>query len=184
MSSEYSSYLLAIVLIIAAVAGGLIFLVKAGGKSRRESLPKPVEGGNVSVFFDRTGNATVIPYVKDKYGSGKATADVVFIQMPYDVKKLGFVIRTSMNGCLGDAPCSNAELLSKLEAYDWAAFSVDKRNISIYYNKSYGIIFNTTRRKIDGAYEFNHNGVERSLPPDTDDETLGSTVLLLLQKCR
>lgn len=182
MNSDYSSYLLIIALII-AVAGGLVFLVKAGGKDPR-SRPDPVTGGSISVFFDRTGNATIIPYVKDKFGSGRATADAVFLMMPYKAGKLGAAVRSSMNGCRDAAPCSNRELLEKLEAYDWAAFSVDKRNISIYYKENYGIIFNTTRRKIDGAYEFNHNGVEKNLPPDTEDEALGSTILLLLQKCR
>lgn len=184
MNSDYSSYLLVIAIIIIAVTAGLVLLIRAGGKGRRASRPKPVTGGSISVFFDRTGNATIIPYVKDKFGSGKATADVVFIQMPYNAKKLGAAIRASMNSCIDASPCSNKELFAKLEAYDWAGFSVDKRNISIYYKESYGIIFNTTRRKIDGAYEFNHNGVERNLAPETDDETLGETVLLLLQKCR
>lgn len=184
MSVDYSKYLLVIFLIIIVVAVGVIFLARAGKKGRGASLVKPVTGGSISVFFDRTGNVTIIPYVKDKYGSGKATEDVVFIPMPYNARKLGAAIRTSLNGCCQAVPGTNSELLAKLDAYDWAAFSVDKRNISIYYKESYGIIFNTTRRKIDGAYEFNHNGVEKSLPPVTDDEMLGNTVLLLLQKCR
>jgi hypothetical protein len=184
VNDDYSSYLLAIALIIIAVAGGFILLAGAGRRKRRSCLSAPVTGGSVSVFFDARGNAAIIPYVKDKFGSGRATADIVFIKAPYGARKLGAAIRTSMSGCGNAAPCGDGELFEKLGAHDWAGFSAGKRNISIYYKENYGIIFNTTRKKADGAYELNHNGVEKSLPPDTDDETLGSAVLFLLQKCR
>ncbi len=184
MSGRFLNYLLAIALITAFFAGGLVFFIKRGGGGRQHNRPGPVSGGNISIFFDRAGNAVIIPYVKDKFGSGRATADVLFITKPYGSEKLGAAVRTAMAGCRGASPCSNRELLDKLGARDWDEFSADKRNISIYYKESYGIIFNATRRKADGVYEFIRSGAEQSLPPDIGDETLGSTVLLLLQNCR
>lgn len=184
MSGRFLNYLLSIALMIGFFAGGFVFFIKRGGRGRQHKRPGPVSGGSISVFFDRAGNAVFIPYVKDKFGSGRATADVLFITKPYGSEKLGAAVRAAMAGCRDASPCSNRELLEKLEARDWAEFSADKRNISIYYKESYGIIFNATRRKADGAYEFICGGAEQSLPPDIGDEELGGTVLQLLQNCR
>jgi hypothetical protein len=185
MNIEYSGYLLSIILIIAFISLGLVFIFKRIGRHSKKGRPvQPVKGGNVSVFFDKAGNVTIIPYVKDKYGSGKATAGVEFIKAPYAERKLGEIIRKSMNSCINSEPCESRELLGKLQSYDWAQFSEGKRNISVYFRQEYGIVFNTTRRKSNGAYEFNNTGVEKSLPADTEDDTLGITLLQLLQRCK
>lgn len=184
MSDNYSSYLLAIAAIIAAVTACLVFFLKPGRKERAVPPSSPVTYGSISVFFDRTGNVTIIPYVKDRFGTGRATSGVVFLKNSCSASKLGSAIRSSMESCRGAEPCTNRELLEKLKTRDWVAFSADKRNISIYYKDHYGIVFNTTTRKAEGVYEFNHNGAEKSLPPDTGDKVLGDTVLKLLKKCR
>ena len=181
--SNYSNYLLAIILIIAAIALCLVFFLHSS-KRKAVGQVKPISCGNVSVFFDRTGNVTIIPHVKDKFGQGKATTDAAFLMMPYTPAKLGSFIRASMEGCKDASPCTNRELLEVLGTRDWVGFTADKRNISIHYKENYGIIFNTTRRKTDGTYEFNYNGMERTLQPDTSDVVLGNTALELLPKCR
>jgi hypothetical protein len=185
MNSDYSNYLLSIILIIIVVFIGVLFVRGRIRKGRRHEIQVlPVKGGNVSVFFDKAGNVTIIPYVKDKFGSGKATADVEFLKMPYTAQKLGNAVRNSMNLSMNGIKCDTRRLLGILQFYDWQQFSEGKRNISVYFKESYGIIFNTTRRKHDGAYQFNHNGVEMTLPSDTGDETLGNTLIQLLQRCR
>lgn len=184
MSGGYPSYLLAIVIIVVAVPAGCVFFLRPGRKRRAERLISLVTCGSISVFFDRAGNVTIIPYVKDRFGAGKATAGVVSLRVPYSASKLGRAVRASMDGCRGAEPGSSQELLERLKSHDWAAFSAGKRNISVYYSENHGIVLNTTVKRAEGVYEFSRRGVEMSLSPDTEDKILGDAVLELLKKCR
>ena len=185
MNGDYENYLYIIIfLVIAIPACLLVILINKRRRMGKIKKPLVVNGGNISIFFDRTGNVTVIPYVKDKYGSGKATLNVVTVRMPYSPDNLGYTFKKSLNGCKNSTPCSNSELLDKLGAMDWKQFSSDKRNISLYFREDYGLVFNTTSRQLDGAYRFNINGAEITIPADIEDAVLGSTLLQLLEKCR
>lgn len=183
MNGEYSKYLLIIILMLTVIPF-LYILLKRGGRVKRKEKNEVVIGGNISLFFDRDGNLTVIPYVKDKYGNGRATANVEFLKAPYGRARLGSLAKKSMNGCISDKPCTNKELIGILGSLDWKQFSEGRRNISLYFREGYGLIFNTTTRKTDGAYQFNYNGIEHSLSADVSDDLLGSTLLKLLEKCR
>lgn len=183
MNSDYLNYLL---WIGGVVAMGVILwaVLRRGKRSACNTAVDPVRGGNVSIFFDKAGNVVVIPYVKDKFGMGKATTSVQFLKQPYSPQGLGALLRSALNGCLTGIPCENRELMARLGALDWNRFSEGKKNISVYFREEHGIIFNTTRRKENGAYEFLSPGMEKVLPAETGDEMLGSTLLQLLQRCR
>lgn len=185
MNDDYGSYLVVIILLILVIAACFILAFYSRRKRPgRGKKPLGVDGGNISVFFDRAGNAILIPYVKDKYGSGRATSRVATVKTPYPPEKLGYAVKTSLNGCKNGAPCTNRQLLDILEADDWMQFSEGKRNISVYFREGYGLVFNTTVRKPDGAYQFNVNGIEKAAPADVADEALGNLLLQLLVKCR
>ena len=185
MNSEYKNYLLLIIILIITIPACIVFFIynrhKSATKDKKSVL---VTGGNISAFFDRSGNVTLIPYVKDKYGNGKATSHVEAVRMPYSPDRLGNAVKKSLSGCKNDTPCTNRELLDILGINDWKQFSEDKRNISVYFREGYGLVFNTTTRKSDGAYQFNVMGVEKSMPADTNDFMLGNTLLQLMEKCR
>jgi len=185
MNGDYENYLYIILFLIIAIPACL-FLIFINKRRRRSKtiMPLSVNGGSISIFFDKTGNVTVIPYVKDKYGSGKATLNVVTVRMPYPPENLGYTVKKSLNGCKNSTPCTNSELLDKLGAMDWKQFSSDKRNISLYFREGYGLVFNTTSRQPDGAYRFNTNSADLTMPADIEDAVLGSTLLQLLGKCR
>jgi hypothetical protein len=137
----------------------------------------------VSAFFDKEGNATVISYVKDKYGMGRATGVPLFLKSPYPEEKLGQIIRAAMKNCENGAACPDNELMSHLNFKGWKQFSEGRKNISIHYQEGKGIVFNTTRRKADGAYHFNYMG-EKRIENDVTDRELGKVTLELLQFCR
>jgi len=133
MNKDYSNYLLSIILIIIVISSGVLFVfAKIRKKSKINAGMQPIRGGSISIFFDRMENVTIIPHVKDKYGSGKATADVELIKKPYSAQKLGSVVRQSMNRCIKGVTCENRELFEKLQSYDWVQFTEGKRNISVY----------------------------------------------------
>lgn len=186
---EYLKYLqlLFISIAVTAIVSFLILLVNRKNRldkySRKESI-KPVDGGNISVFFDKQRSAVLIPYVADLFGSGKATANITFTSMPYKPDQLGAAIRVALSSCRIAKPASTNELMNKLESHSWKVFTEGKLNLSVYYKDGKGILFNTTVRTPEGAYIFNTRGPELSLPADTDDEAIGAAALELLKRCR
>lgn len=189
MSEEYVNYikLLALVIVTASVIAGL--LLYAGHRRLKKSGPaakntKPVDCGNISVFFDTQRNAVFIPYVADLFGEGKATADVIKLKAPYTPGQLGACIRSAMASCRNAQPAGSAELMKRLGSRDWKQYSAGKLNLSVYYKQGRGILFNTTVRTPEGAYVFVSKGPDASLPADADNDRIGSAALSLLPRCR
>lgn len=185
MNENYSKYLALLVLLVTgAVAAAAVLTARARRPGDRAVKIKSVVFGSVSLFFDKSGNATIIPYVADLSGEGKATADVTILPQPYKPNKLGALIRDSLASCRNGKPSGSAKLLAILQAQSWKAFTEGKSNLSIYYREGRGIVFNTTVRTPEGAYIFNTGGIESCLSPDAGDEEIGRISLELLKKCR
>lgn len=186
MNKSYTLYLLIVVFILALFLTLYYFSANRRGKRSKgtSSDIDIVSCGSLSIFFDNTGNATLIPYVKDLYGHGRAITEVQFLKGPFDEIQLGKMIRYSMGLCNRGIPCSNSELMRKLGHSSWEDFSRGKRNVSVYYWKGAGIIFNTTRRKTDGSYEFNSTKAEAVLDAAERDASLGRVALQMLKRCR
>ncbi len=185
MYGQYRDYLFVIVFLIIAIPSVLtVLFFRKRRRQEKYRKPETVKGGNLSVFFDKSGNATLIPYVKDTVGSGKATSRVAVLKTPYTPQKLGLSVKKSLNGCIGSTSCSDTELLAVLGANDWSEFSWNKRNISVYFREGYGLIFNSTTRNADGVFQFNTRGIEKTVPAGIEDAALGNTLLQLLVKCR
>jgi hypothetical protein len=144
----------------------------------------PITGGNIGVFFDKSGNVMIIPYVMDKFGQGRATAGVQILRVSYSTAALGDRVRVSMQGCLADKPCSDEQLMSMLGFRTWKEYSEGKRNVSVHYREGTGIVFNSTTRRRDGSYQFNRMGFERVEAPELNNIRLGEVVLELLKNCR
>jgi hypothetical protein len=184
MNENYVKYLvLMVVIIVGAVAAAVIPARSRRPKNGTMGI-KPVDSGSVSVFFDKYGNAAIIPYVADLFGEGKATADVTTITQPYKPDRLGAAIRDSLATCRNGKPAGQAKLMGILQSQSWKAFTEGRSNLSVYYREGRGIVFNTTVRTSEGAYIFNTREIEHSLPADAGDEEIGSTSLELLKKCR
>jgi len=191
MNTNYAKYLILLLLIISgAVIISALFLFRKRRNRLQKSQEKygkpdrPVKSGNISVFFDKQGNATIIPYVADLFGSGKATSDVAVLCQPYKEAKLGAAIRSSLASCHDGKPTGSMQLMEKLLSHDWKSFTEGKMNLSIYYKEDTGIVFNTTVRAADGAYVFIKKGAEFCLSADADDEAIGVKTLELLKRCR
>lgn len=208
MNTNYTKYLFMVVLIICmAVLVSVILMYKerhhkargnkdkdgnvkskAGQQSKdrtRDSIYfKSVNGGNISAFIDKQGNATIIPYVADLFGAGKATSNVCTLYQPYKSGKLGAAIRSSLASCKNGKPIGSLQLMELLQARDWKEFSMDKLNLSVYFKEGRGIAFNSTVRTSKGAYIFNTRGIEHCLPADASDEAIGSSALELTKRCR
>lgn len=150
----------------------------------KNSKVEPIKCGNISIMFDREMNVYIIPYVKDLSGMGKPADKPKKISNPYSKELLGNEIRKGMKACEKNIPCSDAEFMRSLGARGWKEFSEGKRSISIHYRESYGVIFNTTRRRVDGSYQFNKFGFEEVIRNDVSDKEIGETVLKLLQRCK
>ncbi len=198
MDTIYLSYL-KLVLFIAAGAVLLSLLLfftarerkkgrkKAAGLSSESGINSTqtrVDIGNVSILFDKRRNVVLIPYVTDKYRSGRATTDIIWLDMPYNSVALGKAVRSAMASCKKGKPAVNAELMSRLGARDWKEFTEGKRSVSIYCKDSKMILMNSTVRIPDGAYLFTTRGYEVCLPAVSDDGFIGDAVLELLTKCR
>lgn len=156
--------------------------VRKGGRSVSSARAR-VDGGNVSVFFDKRRNAVLIPYVPDKYGSGRATSDIIRLDMPYRSDALGREVKTAMASCKRAEPADSTELMGRLGSQGWKEFTEGKLSVSVYYKENKGILMNSTVRTSEGAYAFTVRGPEICLPPDTDDRRLGEEILELLKKC-
>ncbi len=187
MNTDYMNYLKMVILVAlgAVIAAALIFIVK---KSRRHSSGKSakiqVDGGNVSIFFDRKRNAIMIPYVPDKYKAGKATDSIVWLDMPYKTDTLGRSVKDAMISCKNAKPVDNTALMDQLGTRGWKEFTEGKLSISVYYREDSGILMNSTVRTPEGAYVFMTKGPELCLPAGVEDAELGDALLELLKRCR
>lgn len=189
MNEDFTKYiqLLLLVIIVASVIAGI--WLNAGRKRRKKKKPsaktvKPVDCGNISVFFDAQHNAVFIPYVADLFGEGKATSEVSGLTVPYSPGQLGAKIRGALASCRNAKPAGSSELMGRLGARDWKQYSLGKLNLSVYYKQGRGILFNTTVRTPEGAYIFISKGPDICLPADADDEKIGTAALSLLARCR
>lgn len=185
MSTDFSGYLYNMIL-IACFLAFIIMLIVLKIKKRTRSIGKlnSIMAGSVSAFFDREGNVTIIAYIKDKFGVGRATGNPLYLNYPYTAGKLGELLRQSMKLCEGGVPCSDNDLMSNLGYKGWKEFTEGRRNISVHYQVGYGIVFNTTIRKPEGSYQFNNSSFENILKHDVEDKELGQNLINLLPRCR
>ncbi|MCX7923801.1 MAG: hypothetical protein N3B21_17590 [Clostridia bacterium] len=185
MEGNFYKYLFYIGVILFSLLGVLwLILRKVKGRARAKQSSQAIDSGSVSILFDKDENVTIIPYSKDKFGVGRAVGSPQFLNKPYNKENLGAIVKHSMNLSRNNIPCTDSELMSGLKSTGWKEFSYGKRNISIHYHEGYGIVFNTTRRNVDGAYQFNYHGFERIAPADVKNKELGEIILELLQRCR
>jgi hypothetical protein len=185
MLNDFGGYLFFLILLACILLGVLVFIIRKIVKHKRSiTKPDPIQCGNLTVLFDMELNAVMIPYVKDKYGMGKATDSPKFLKYPYSKEQLGSTLRLCMKVCQNGTPCTNAELMTNLGFRNWKDFSEGKRNISVHYKEEHGIIFNTTRRNVDGAYQFNQFGFEKVINNNATDKEIGEVVFGLLPRCR
>ncbi len=188
MNEEYTKYIQLLILVIIVVS--VIAGIWLGTRRRRlkknppAKTVKPVDCGNISIFFDSQRNAVFIPYVADLFGEGKATSEVTGLTMPYSPAQLGAKIRSALASCRNAKPSGSAELMGRLGARDWKQYSSGKLNLSVYYKQGRGILFNTTVRTPEGAYIFISKGPDICLPADAGDERIGTAALSLLARCR
>ncbi len=193
MKTVYLDYLKIVMSVAAgAVLVSTLLFIAAGYRRKRagtsaggeQGSPGRVDGGNVSVFFDKRRNAVLIPYVPDKYKSGKATAGIIRLDMPYGPDALGSKAKQAMRSCRNAEPADNAELMEKLGARNWKEFTEGRLSVSVYFKEGKGILMNSTVRTPEGAYVFTVRGEEICIPADAGDSRLGEAILDLLKKCR
>lgn len=208
MNISYLKYMaLLLLIVILSVIIAAVYMLRLHGKVRKKqgkSVERAVRAGhqhgkchaaevdikvnvkpsNISVFFDRSGNVTIIPYVPDLFGSGKATTDVTFLVQPFKPEMLGGSIRNSLASCHKGKPSDSIQLMEKLQARDWKSFTEGKLNLSVYCKDGAGIVFNTTVRTAEGAYVLMKKGAEFSLPAGADDISIGLKVLELVKRCK
>lgn len=198
MDTTYARYLLLVALVAAGTVmlGALLFASVRGRRNRKRSVgnaeenredKKPesiVDIGNVSAFFDRQRNAVLIPYVPDLFGSGKATADIIWLDMPYSSSELGQAVKSAMASCVNGKPAATAALMKLLRAVSWKEFTKGRLSISVYCKDHRNIMLNSTVRTSEGAYIYITKDPEICLPTDTGNAELGGAILELLKKCR
>ncbi|MCX7710776.1 MAG: hypothetical protein N2484_13135 [Clostridia bacterium] len=187
MDKEFLAYLVLILTIIGGLTGFITFLLIKYKNRKKKVISGTIQSicdGNVSVFFDKDNNVTIIPYAKDKYGVGRAVEKPHILKTPYRAQELGCWVRKLMAVCRNGKPCSNEQLMIMLNFPGWKEFTVGKRNISIHYQREYGVVLNSTIRRQDGSYQFNSVGAARTVPPDITDKQLGEALLGLLDQCR
>jgi len=197
MDATYARYLLLVILVTAATAtlGTLLYISTGGRKSGKKGAavsgrtkkvgPQDViDSGNVSVFFDRYRNAVLIPYVPDLFGSGKATADIIWLDMPYNADDLGRAVKSAMASCRNGKPADSATLMRLLRAPDWKGFSKGRPSISIYCRDRRNVMLHSTAKTQEGVYVYITKNPEICLPTDVSNAKLGESVLELLKRCR
>lgn len=186
MNKNYSGYLFYLLILIIFLLT-VFFLIRTRKKRKagEEDLAvQNITGGNISIFFDKSNNVTIIPYAKDKYGVGRAVGEPLFLNWPFNAHELGGKARNAMNMCSEGVPSSNEHLMHKLGYKDWKDFSKGRRNISVHYHKDHGVVLNTTIRMADGVYKFNRSGFENIIGVEVKDKQLGEILLALLPRCR
>ena len=185
MENSFWVYLLYLAFAIVLFAGIFtLIIIKIRNRGKGKVSRKSIRCGNISMLFDKSGNVVIIPDVKDKFGAGRALDTPAFLDVPYNAAKLGQAVLCSMKLCESGTPGSDGELMSRLGFIGWKEFSEGRRNISVHYHDGYGIVFNTTKRKDDGAYQFNHPGFEKVMSADATDKELGEMILTLLPRCK
>jgi hypothetical protein len=153
--------------------------------SKKKKKYEIVQTGYASLFFSKSNNVTVIPYAKDIQGKGRAMDGIKYIQYPFMPDELGKALQSSLD--IGDEvdPYSDKELMKELEVKEWEDFTLQKKHISVKYDKVCGYILNTTTRNPDGSYRLNcPGGIEKIVRKDASMEELGDTVIKLLDRCR
>lgn len=153
--------------------------------SKKKKKYQIVQTGYASLFFSNTNNVTVIPYAKDMQGKGRAMDGIKYIKYPFMPDELGKAVQSSLD--IGEEidPYSDKELMKKLEVKEWEEFTLQKKHISVKYDKVCGYILNTTTRNPDGSYRLNcPGGIEKIVRKDASMEELGDTVIKLLDRCR
>jgi hypothetical protein len=185
VKNNFNTYLIYLFIILVIF---LFVVLLAKNRTKKKHTQKTkiqlINNGTIGVFFDKEKNVTIIPYVKDKYGMGRATGDLILLNSPYSEKSLGQSVRQAMLLSKEGNPGKDEELIPKLGTKSWKEFSEGKRNISVHFKEGYGIVFNTTRRISDGSYQFNHFGFEKTVNNDINDKDLGIILIQLLQRCR
>ncbi|MCX8131643.1 MAG: hypothetical protein N3I35_16310 [Clostridia bacterium] len=186
MRSEYSLYLLYLFVVILLFSLFLFFLFRKKHKGNRTENRKSfsIASGNISIFFDKQENVTIIAYTADIFRVGRATGNPVFLNSPYSSEMLGQAARNAMSLSNKGLVCSDVDLMKMLGSREWKDFSRGRRNISMHYKNGHGVVLNSTVRKSDGSYQFNHMGFEKVISPDVSDIELGKTIKELLQRCR
>ncbi|MDF2523891.1 MAG: hypothetical protein K0R31_1532 [Clostridiales bacterium] len=188
MGNPFDVYLRYMLLISLSIIGLFIVSFLLIRKRRMHSLKEKnvseINNGSLGVFFDKNQNVTVIPYVKDKYGVGRAMSSVNSIRYPYSKEKLGSTLRDCMLVCKEGIPCTDVQLMKQLGFNGWKEFAEGKRNISVNYKEGRGIIFCPTTHAADGAYYFHSPSSTLVLPGTAEDELIGEVLLNLLPNCR
>lgn len=188
MGNHFDVYLCYMLYILITMTGIFLISFLSGRRKRavshRQEAKDEIITGSVGVFFDKDKNVTIIPYVKDKYGVGRAMGNVCSVKYPYRKEKLGSTLRNCMIACKDGTPCKDEYLMKLLGFNGWKEFAAGKRNISVNYKEGTGIIFDTTKRTAEGAYYFHLPASRIVLPGTASDITIGETLLNLLQYCR
>ncbi len=178
------SYIIYISVIIVFLGISIFFIKKGKSQNDSKNSNKPIECGYISVFFDAGRNITIIPYVKNNLGIGKAISEPRMLQSPYEANTLGRLVRTSMEACNNAFPGTDEELMGKLGFRRWNDFSEDKKNISVHYDEKYGIVMNTTIRLKDSSYQFLTRGPDMILDKHSSNNEIGEALMSLMPKCR
>lgn len=179
------SYIIYISVIIVFLGISIFFIRKGKSQNRGDGdNNKPIECGYISVFFDTGRNITIVPYVKNNLGIGKAISEPRMLQSPYEPNALGRLVRASMEACNNAFPGTDEELMGKLGFRRWNDFSEDKKNISVHYDEKYGIVMNTTIRLKDGSYQFLTRGPDLILDKHSSNNEIGEALMSLMPKCR
>jgi len=198
MDTAYVRYLLLVALVAAGtvVLGTLLFIAAGGRKGKKQNAvfsgtakigntPDGItDRGNVSVFFDRQRNAVLIPYVPDLFGSGKATDNVIWLDMPYSSEGLGRAVRSAMASCRNGKPASTTALMKLIRAVNWREFAKGRLSVSVYCRDGRNIMLNSTMRTPEGAYVYITKNPEICLPVNAEDYELGDAILGLIKRCR
>lgn len=198
MDTAYARYLLLVALVAAGtvVLGMLLFIAARGRKGKKRNAVFPgsaktgnasdgvIDSGNVSVFFDRQRNAVLIPYVPDLFGSGKATDNVIWLDMPYSSEGLGRAVRSAMASCRNGKPASTTALMKLIRAVNWREFAKGRLSVSVYCRDGRNIMLNSTMRTPEGAYVYITKNPEICLPVNAEDYELGDAILGLIKRCR
>jgi len=198
MDTVYARYLLLVALAAAGtvVLGTVLFIAARGrkGQKRNAAFPRSIkkgntpdgiiDSGNVSVFFDRQRNAVLIPYVPDLFGSGKATDNVIWLDMPYSSEGLGQAVRSAMASCRNGKPAATTTLMKLLHAGNWRECAKGRLSVSVYCRDGRNIMLNSTTRTSEGAYVYITKNPEICLPVNAEDSELGDAILELIKRCR
>ena len=188
MNNNFDVYLRYMIIIFFTILGlfyiSFLFIRKKRIQRLRREDKKDINSGSVGIFFDQDQNVTIIPYVKDKYGVGRALGYVRSVKNPYRKEMLGSMLRDCMHACQNGTPCTDDYLMKLLGFNGWRKFTEGKRNMSVNYKEGTGIIFNATKRTVGGAYHLHSPSNRSVIPGDAVDDLIGETILKVINYCR